>query len=126
MNNPRSNDAVVTQVRRVLKRFGEALNPEEFYEQVESGEVQVFPVGQKSIFVCQLFGDYAHIKGAAGDMQELLDHLSDICAWYEKHGATEITLQGRKGWTKVLSDRGWSPTGREANELRKELNHGHV
>jgi len=117
----RSVDQIMGQIGRVNTRFPKnALPLDQLVGTVLAGHIQVFPVGECSVYVCELLGDIAHIMAAAGDLKELLEAEPFVCDWYRNHGATEIVLRGRCGWRKVLADMGWHPTDYE-NELRKKL-----
>jgi hypothetical protein len=48
-----------------------------------------------------------HVFLAGGDMQQILDFEESAAVFGKACGCTEMTLAGRKGWRKVLGDRGW-------------------
>jgi hypothetical protein len=49
-----------------------------------------------------------HVFLAGGKMQQILDFEESAAIWGKACGCTEMTLAGRKGWTKILGDRGWT------------------
>lgn len=113
--------AIVAELQRVIKRFPDDPLPiDQIAELAEKGEIQVFPVGKRTVFVCQLFDDMAYIVAAAGEMAEVLTALPEICEWYARHGAREIRLRGREGWRRTLAGMGWRP-GDYDSELVKGL-----
>lgn len=117
----RPADQIREQLRRVLARFPDAgLNIDRLEELASSGEIQVFPVGRVSVYVCTLRGDWAYIEAGAGDLDEIMANLPGLCDWYAEHGARTITLRGREGWRRVLGPLGWKPGDREG-ELTKAL-----
>lgn len=74
--------------------------------------------GQRSVVVTQQDGTDLHYWAAAGDLAEILSFRPGIEAWARAQGLTHITLDGRKGWARVLK-----PFGYEAADggLRKAL-----
>jgi hypothetical protein len=48
-----------------------------------------------------------HVFLAGGDMQQILDFEESAAAWGKACGCSEMTIAGRKGWSKVLGNRGW-------------------
>jgi hypothetical protein len=56
---------------------------------------------------------------AGGDLEDLKDIEQDIQSYAVAHGFTEIFINGRKGWERVL--KGYKP---HMVIMRKELNHG--
>jgi hypothetical protein len=117
----RSVEQIAHQLSRVNARFPDALQLDKLTECAINGEVQVFPVGEVTVFCCRCYEDHAQIIAAAGDLKEILEALPYICDWYKERGLDYIELQGRCGWRRLLGDQGWRPTDNE-NELRKELN----
>lgn len=58
------------------------------------------------------------VMWAAGDLSDVLLALSEVEAWAKKAGCTEVLIEGRAAWAKVLKGVGykhWSVT------IRKEL-----
>jgi hypothetical protein len=113
---------ILRQVDRVAMRFPQndlLWTTEEFEQKVATGEIQVFPVGKRSVMVSKTFEDVVQLIAAAGDMHELLSNLDEFEAWHKERGATEIRIVGRVGWERVLHDRGYKKTLTSA--LVKEL-----
>jgi hypothetical protein len=44
---------------------------------------------------------------AGGDLDQLLEMETDATEWCKGWGATGVMLHGRKGWEKVLAERGY-------------------
>lgn len=59
-----------------------------------------------------------HIWLAGGDMADLLNMRGGLEAWGRSQGCEWVTINGRKGWNRVLSPFGYEPDG---EELRKAL-----
>jgi hypothetical protein len=114
-------EQISNQLDRVNARFPGAVPLDKLNDSVLAGEVQVFPVGEITVFCCRCYEDHAQIVAAAGDLKEILESLPFICTWYKNRGIIYMVLQGRCGWRRLLADQGWRPTDNE-NELRKELN----
>lgn len=122
IDTARPVEQIYEQLERVNSRFpAQAIPLDRLEDEVVAGNIQVFPVGDSSVYVCELLGDVAHIMAAAGDLRELLEAEPFVCKWYREHGATEIVLRGRCGWRRTLADMGWRPTDSEFHELRKKL-----
>ena len=49
-----------------------------------------------------------HVFLAGGDMQQILDFEESAATWGKAYGCTQMTIAGRKGWSKVLGNRGWT------------------
>lgn len=59
------------------------------------------------------------ILAAGGrDMKAWLDLQPDLVRWAKAQGCDALETPGRKGWERVLADRGWSPVW---TVYRKEL-----
>ena len=55
----------------------------------------------------------------AGEQQAVLDLEEQVMAWGREEGCSHAEAQGRRGWTRVLSKRGWTalPTVTYVKEL---------
>lgn len=60
----------------------------------------------------------AHIWLAGGDMDGLLSMRGGLEAWARTQGCEAVTINGRRGWARVLKPFGYEPDG---EELRKAL-----
>lgn len=58
-----------------------------------------------------------HVWLAGGDLQEIVSLIPGIEAWARMMGCSEATIEGRKGWARVLKPHGF--TGEPV--LRKTL-----
>ncbi len=52
-----------------------------------------------------------HIFLAGGDLTEIKDMYADVRAFGEANGCDGLSLTGRKGWIKALSDLGFENSG---------------
>lgn len=89
---------------------------------IEAKKFQAWP-GMRSILISEILA-YPRKKGvhiflAGGDLDELIDMQEDVATWAKAIGADHLSLCGRRGWKKALTDRGW---GHEMMALTRELN----
>jgi hypothetical protein len=79
-------------------------------------------VGERSAAVTQVCAwpqrRTFHIFLAGGDMEELLGILEGAEPWARAMCCTAVTVRGRKGWARVLQDKGYSVV---AYELERGL-----
>ena len=59
-------------------------------------------------FVVYPMSKCLHVFLAGGDMQQILDFEESATVWGKAQGCTQMTIAGRKGWSKVLGNRGWT------------------
>jgi hypothetical protein len=59
-----------------------------------------------------------HIWLAGGSMAGLLEMRAGMEAWGRSQGCDYVTINGRRGWARVLAPFGYEPDG---EELRKAL-----
>lgn len=59
-----------------------------------------------------------HIWLAGGDLDDLLNMRGGLEAWARSQGCEQVTINGRRGWNRVLAPFGYEPDG---EELRKAL-----
>jgi hypothetical protein len=59
-----------------------------------------------------------HIWLAGGEMTDLLDMRGGMEAWARSQGCEFVTINGRRGWARVLKPYGYVP---DAEEVRKAL-----
>lgn len=84
--------------------FGDVLNS------VMAGHMQLWPA-PKGCMVTEIVvypkKKVLHIFLAGGELDQILDMEGSIINWGKRQGCESLSLAGRKGWTKVLADRGW-------------------
>ena len=115
----RTLPGILADLERVRARFPD-LPLDRFEREVEAGKLQVFPL-PRGVIVGQLFADgTAHVLAAAGDLAEILEFEPELRRWYRARGAERMTLRGRRGWRRVLAERGWRQTDCE-DELMVRL-----
>lgn len=78
--------------------------------------------GERSVLVTQVNERPGlrnlHVWLAGGSMREILTFIPGIFAWARAQGCTEVTIDGRKGWARVLAPHGFSAVD---GELRRAL-----
>ena len=84
-----------------------------------SNQAQLW-LGERSAMVLQLLTPppIVHIWLAGGDLDDLLSMRGGMEAWGRSQGCEAVTINGRRGWARVLKPYGYEPDG---DELRKAL-----
>lgn len=85
----------------------------EVVQLLASDHAQLWP-GDGAAMVVQLLAGPpkgAHIWLAGGDMTGLLAMRPGLEAWARWQGCREISLNGRRGWQRVLAEHGYAPQG---------------
>lgn len=85
---------------------------------LEANRATLWP-GDSAAMVTQLIAPSScHIWLAGGLMADLLAMRAGLEAWARAQGCAELTINGRRGWARVLAPFGFAPDG---EELRKVL-----
>lgn len=86
---------------------------------LEANRAQLWQ-GDASAMVLQLLRPppTLHIWLAGGEMTDLLNMRGGMEAWARTQGCEFVTINGRRGWARVLGPYGYLPDG---EELRKAL-----
>lgn len=78
--------------------------------EVAQGRAQLWP-GERSAAVTLVLdlpqAKVCEVWLAGGDLEELLRIERDVTAWAREQGCAEVVIDGRKGWGRVLADRGY-------------------
>lgn len=86
-----------------------------------AGSAQLW-AGERAAMVTQCVGDEQgpclHVWLAGGDLTEILRMKDGVEAWARAQGCERITINGRRGWTRVLRGHGYAPAG---GELERRL-----
>jgi len=102
-----------------LERDEAKTSPDRLRSLLLSGKAQLWP-GEGAAAVTQLVHAdgfrFLHIWLGAGEMQALLALRPGIEAWGRAQGAEFASINGRRGWARVLKD-----YRREGGELVKDL-----
>jgi len=81
-----------------------------------SGQAQLW-VGETAAMVTQCVDEPAgrslHVWLAGGDLAEILRLKPGVEAWGRAQGCSRVTLNGRKGWARVLRPLGFVIVGDE-------------
>lgn len=85
-----------------------------------NGTAQLW-LGERCAMVTEVINDprTLHVWLAGGDLKEIVSLTPGIAAWGRMMGCTEATINGRRGWARVLKTHGFEGEG----VLRKDL-HG--
>jgi hypothetical protein len=108
-------------IEAALAKSGATHSIEDVKEAVEDGRVQFWP-GENCALVTEVLhypaAKRVRVWLAGGELKEIGSMLRMGERWAEMIGADGIEVVGRKGWAKVLEDRGFHE---EAVYLLKEL-----
>lgn len=103
--------AHVPGIKRAMERSFDVDTFEDLGHAIANGHVQVWG-DEDALIITQIFNHpTTHIHGwiATGKMAAVLELTEDILAWAYANSIHEATLNGRKGWLRVLKQRGWKP-----------------
>lgn len=79
---------------------------------IVEGRAQFWP-GQNAAMVTELDtisgAKVIRVWVAGGDMEELISMSPGIEAWARLQGCSAVLVEGRKGWERVLKDKGYDP-----------------
>ena len=98
-----------------------ALQPEcgteaDLLEDVACGRAQLW-AGERAALVTQCVDDPSgrclHVWLAGGDLKDILMLKPGIEAWARGRGCERVTLDGRRGWARVLRAHGYTSNGIE-------------
>jgi len=104
-------------IERALERTDGACTWDMLAEEVRSGRAMLLPSKSgKSVAVLQIVHDL-HVFTASGDLDELMQMEADVTEMAKRQGFDRMTMIGRKGWTRVLGLRGWTPEQSLVKEL---------
>lgn len=92
---------------------------EELVAEIEANRATLW-CGDGSAMVMQLLTPppTLHIWHAGGNLDDLLSLRGGMEAWGRSQGCKLVTINGRKGWARVLAPFGYE---RDGDELRKVL-----
>lgn len=91
---------------------------DEVAARVLSGTAQLW-LGERSAIVTEVIHDprSVHVWVAGGELRDLLSLIPGLAAWARTMGCKGATINGRKGWARVLKSYGFEGEG----VLRKKL-----
>ena len=102
-----------------------ALSPDdgsepELIAEIVAGRAQLW-AGEASALVTQLVaepdGPCLHIWLGGGDLRELLALRAGLEAYARGLGCRSVTIDGRRGWSRVLRGHGYAPAGGELKRM---------
>lgn len=87
---------------------------------IVENKAQFWP-GANSVIITEI-QDYPSEKViqvwvAGGDMEEIMSMAPGIEAWARLQGCTAVLVEGRQGWARVLSDKGYKPFSYTAKKV---------
>jgi hypothetical protein len=97
-------------IESALKKGGGTHSFLDVVEGILSGHMQLWP-GKEGCAVTEIVvypnKRVLHVFLAAGKLEQITNMHSDAVEWGKGQGCEGMTLVGRKGWKKVLGDKGW-------------------
>ena len=102
-----------------LDRGGNTHTFDDVMAEIEAEKMQLW-TGPKGAAVTLIY-DYPlkrvlHVFLAGGELEQVKDFVPSMEVWVRAMGCTEMTLAGRRGWSRVLD--GWKPV---LDVLAKEI-----
>ena len=93
-----------------LDRGGNTHSFEDVINEIRAGSMQLW-TGPEGAAVTMIY-DFPqkrvlHVFLAGGSIEQIKDFEESAAAWGRAHGCSEMSLSGRRGWTKALE--GWRP-----------------
>ena len=111
-------------VEAALEHSGGTHTFDDIVSAVYAGQMQFWPA-ENSCAVTEIVTfprrKVLHIFLAGGEMQEIVDMDGPAADFAKANGCTAMTIAGRRGWKKVLSERGYEELN---TALIKEINCG--
>jgi hypothetical protein len=97
-------------IESALDKGGNTHNFIHIVDGVISGHMQLW-AGPKGCAVTEIIvypnKKVLHVFLAGGNLDQITDMHDDAMEWGKVQGCDGMTLVGRKGWKKALSDKGW-------------------
>lgn len=99
-------------IEAALKHSGGTHDFDSVKAAIIDGKMQLWPAS-KSAAVTEVV-EYAkkkviHVFLAGGDLDEIAAGINSVAAWGKSLGCESMTIQGRKGWERVLDAHGFKP-----------------
>jgi len=99
-------------IEAALSKGGDTHSFVDICDSVIKGTMQLW-VGEKGCAVTEIVvypnKKVLHVFLAGGKMEQITDMHDDAVKWAKEQGCVGMTISGRKGWQKVLSEKGWKP-----------------
>ncbi|MFM8820089.1 MAG: hypothetical protein ACKOD3_06030 [Phenylobacterium sp.] len=99
-----------------VKALASDAGPADLAEAVRTGRARIW-MGEGAVLATELAtgeaGPCLHVWLAAGRLEAVLALRPGLEAWARGAGCTRITLDGRKGWARVLAPFGYRRAGHE-------------
>jgi hypothetical protein len=103
---------LVAGLQEALDQGGNTHTLADVSRAVEAGEARFWEQGNAAIITeIHQFprAKVIHFWLATGELEDVIALSERILAWAKQQGFTGATLAGRRGWTRVLANRGWEP-----------------
>ena len=104
-----TEDRIRELIQKALDRHHEGRSADEVLADIEAGHAFPF-YGKDSVLIATLHDEPAGLRAhgwvAAGKLSELMGTLGPFAiAWAREMGARLITIEGRRGWARVMKRR---------------------
>lgn len=111
-------------IAAALEYAGGTHTVEDVKRKIFTGQLQFWP-GKNSMMVTEIEiypqMKCCHVFLCAGDMAEIHEMRKSVEEWAWRRGCSMVTLAGRKGWLRELSQHGYAP---KWYVMAKDLYHG--
>lgn len=99
------------QLEEALRRGGDLFALADIAELVVTSRVQVWAVDASAVAITEIQtyprGRVINLWLVAGSMPPILQMQEPIAAWARSHGCILATMDGRHGWSRILTRAGW-------------------
>lgn len=85
----------------------------ELLAELAANRATLWPAPNAAMVTQLIAPDFLHVWIAGGDLSALLDMRGGIEAWGRAQGARKVSINGRRGWARVLAQHGYQPDGEE-------------
>ena len=107
------NQQVREWIEAALEYSGGTHSYDDIMAGIESGHMQLWPA-KKACAITEIVvypqKKVLHVFLAAGDLDQIVDMIDAGAAWGIGQGCQMMTMNGRRGWLRVLSKEGWANT----------------
>lgn len=98
-------------IEAALRRSGGTHEYSDVFDAVLAGTMQLWPAPRGCAIteiVVYPRKTLLNVFLAAGELDQVTDGIEAVAAWAREQGCDGMIMSGRRGWERVLGNRGWS------------------
>jgi hypothetical protein len=108
------SEKMLARLRKALRLGGNTHDVSDIVAAVKAGQMQAFS-SEHALVVTQVasFPRARHLVVfiACGDLAEVMALQPEVEAFGRAHGCEAMIMTGRDGWSRILPEHGWAPSG---------------